>query len=209
MAHTKLSFGLALVAAALVSPADAQAQLFEGVLTMRVNGGQRGAQNIDYYASRTGKSRINVNTEQGAIVVIMSPAEKKMFMLIESQAMYVEQDIAQMLSMSASSSQDAKVIRTGRRDVIAGMECEIVKVDELDICGVDKFGSYLFGGAAMRGSVPAWQQALLDDGFFPLRVARQGDVQMEVTKIERKAVDAKLFEVPGHFTRMQLPGRGG
>ena len=100
-------------------------------------------------------------------------------------------------------------MRTGKKDTVAGMECEIVEVDDMDICGVNKFGTYLFGGSAMRGVVPAWQQALLDDGFFPLRVTRAGEVQMEVTKIERRAVDAKMFEVPGHFTRMQLPGRGG
>lgn len=208
MAHNSFRFALALAAASFVAPVATYAQPFEGMLTMRVNS-QRGTQDVDYFASRNGKARINVDGGQGSIAIIMSPSEKKMFMLVESQAMYIEQDISQMLSQEIDASHEAMVVRTGKKDTVAGMECEIVKVDDMDICGVNKFGTYLFGGSAMRGAVPAWQQALLDDGFFPLRVTRAGEVQMEVTKIERRAVDAKMFEVPGHFTRMQLPGRGG
>ena len=97
MAHNSLRFALALAATSFVAPVATYAQPFEGMLTMSVNS-QRGTQHVDYFASRNGKARINVDGGQGSIAIIMSPAEKKVFMLVESQAMYIEQDISQMLS---------------------------------------------------------------------------------------------------------------
>jgi hypothetical protein len=51
---------------------------------------------------------------------------------------------------------------------------------------------------------------LVRDGFFPLRVSviENGAPRtlMEATSIERKSLDASLFEIPAGFTETRMPG---
>jgi hypothetical protein len=50
----------------------------------------------------------------------------------------------------------------------------------------------------------------LDKGMFPLRVSKNGENILEVTKVERKKLDPTLFQVPEGFQEMNIGGgRGG
>ncbi len=54
---------------------------------------------------------------------------------------------------------------------------------------------------------PAWQK--LGRDAFPLKVQRAGDnIAFEVTKVERKSLDASLFSVPDGFQKFDM-GRMG
>ena len=67
----------------------------------------------------------------------------------------------------------------------------------------------LVSAAAVPGAEPppAWQK--LGRDAFPLKVQRAGDqISFEVTKIERKPLDASLFAVPDGFQNMSGMGRG-
>ena len=204
--------GATLISIALPNVSPAQA--FEGVISMRMTGSGRAAgmiQEAQYFASRSGKARVGLTTPMGPAAIIMSPADKKMFLLIDQQSSYIEQNLDNLTGTPVAGD-PAKVVRTGKKETIAGMECEHIKVDELDICAAKGLGQYLnFGGNMMGGGgMLPWQNAMLKEGVFPLRVTLpDGTVQLEVLKIERKAVEPAMFQVPDNYTKIQLPGRGG
>ncbi len=203
---------VAIVALAAAAPGAVSAQPFEGVITVSITGS--GAQagvptEALYYASRTGKARIEMTTPMGKAAIIIAPADQKMFMLVDALSQYFEQDIGQQLESTKEDLPAAKVERTGRKETIAGHECEVYIIDGMDVCAARGLGSYLnIGGPIMsRGNVPAWQSKLMSDGVFPLRVRDPGgNTQLLVTKIERKSVDPGLFRVPDNFTRLSIPG---
>ena len=118
---------------------------------------------------------------------------------------------AQTRAQSAAPT-DVKLTRTGKKETIAGYECEHVTVtsarETADICLAKGLGSYVNPMSAVRsGNEPAWQKQLADEGF-PLKVTdATGKVAMEVTRIEKKRLDNTLFSVPEHYTRMQMPQR--
>ena len=55
-----------------------------------------------------------------------------------------------------------------------------------------------------RGAAPAWAAGL--ENAFPLKVSQNNATVMEVTKIERKSLDASLFAPPEGFQKMSMPG---
>ena len=52
----------------------------------------------------------------------------------------------------------------------------------------------------------AWTGALRDQQGFPLKVTRvDGAAVMEVTKIEKKALDASMFAPPADYQKLEMP----
>jgi hypothetical protein len=204
---------LAATCASLLAPAIARAQPFEGVISLRMAGSREAAgttQDAEYYASRNGKARISLETPIGNTAIIISPIERKLFLLMESQSAYVEQDLGNAVE-SEGSADAPPVTRTGRKETIAGHECEVLQVDDKEICVARGLGTYLnVGGNIMQGGMLPWQKAMLKEKLFPLRVTlADGTVQMLVTDIQRKAVDPSMFRVPANYTKMPWPRRGG
>jgi hypothetical protein len=209
---------LAASAVLALSASDARAQRdFEGVITMRVAAGtpQQGprAQELEYLV-RGRKLRMNMAGAPGGMAILALPAEKKLFMLMSAQNAYMEVPMQEGAAEAQAMAQgaDVKVTRTGRKETIAGYECEHILVtsqkETADICMARGLGSYVNPMSAMRaGSEPAWQKMLSNEGF-PLRVTGpDGVVAMEVTKVEKKRLDNALFSVPEHYSRMQVPQR--
>lgn len=205
-----------LLALAVLSPAvaiaSASAQAFEGVISMHMPGaGRDGQPNPDIeYMARGGKLRVNVKSPLGQLGMIGVPAEKKIYLLMDAQRMYAEQPMQIDASAAAASAmRDAVVTRTGRKETIAGVECEHLLVatqrDTTDLCITKSLGTFF--AATMGMNVPAWQRRLMADGAFPLRVSRKdGTTQMEVTKVERKRLTDAMFTVPEDYARMDMPG---
>jgi hypothetical protein len=205
--------GAALLAAAtLTTPSGAQTP-FEGAITMRVNGTMRDGQPIPdvQYLVRAGRVRLSASGPMGAMGVIAIPGEQKIFMVMDAQRAYMEMPM-QMNERANAASQNAKVTRTGKKETIAGQECEHVLVENgaenVDICLAKGLGPFLSANMGFGRGMPAWQRQLLAEGAFPLRVANaDGKVQMEVTKIERKKLNEALFDVPDDYTKMEMPRR--
>lgn len=130
------------------------------------------------------------------------------------------------------------ITKTGKKDNIAGTECEWVSIempggDKDEAClasGMGTFspaggGGMMGGGRGMGGGGggggggrgpggPGGGQAMgwargLDRGMFPLKVTKNGETVMEVTKIEKKKVDPTLFTVPDGFQEMGAGMMGG
>ena len=224
------SFTVALASVATLlcaTTAVASAQAFEGVITMRMSpmrGGGDALQELEYM-SHAGKVRVNVKSPMGPMGVIGVPAEKKLYLLIDPQSMYMEisTDAAAGRAGGANVNiAEPKITRTGKKESIAGRECEHIIVDmqqeTTDVCvarGLGPFMNALSGLGGMMGmggrgasAQPAWQRSLAADGAFPLKVTKpDGTVQLEVTKIEPKKLADALFTVPGNYSKMDMPRR--
>jgi hypothetical protein len=194
-------------------PVSAQSP-FEGVISMRLTGSGQAAgttQDAEYFASRSGKARVSLSTPMGKASIIMAPADGKMYMLMDQMSQYIEMELEDLTAPDANADAP-KITRTGKKEMIAGWECEHMTVDQLDVCAAKGLGAYLNvgGNLMMRGGMQPWQSAVLKENIFPLKVTLpDGKVQMEVTKIEKKSVEPAMFQVPSNYTKVTLPKRGG
>jgi hypothetical protein len=191
--------------------AEAGAQQFEGVVSMRLTapGGPR-AQTVEYLV-RNGKVRMNFGAGLGGSAMIVAPAEKKVFMLMPAQNAYTEVAMNPENASVPVDTADVKMTRTGKTEVVAGLTCEHVtitqKTQSMDVCLTKALGRYVSPADVMSpASVPAWQRVLAQE--FPLKVAgSDGVVVLEVTAVERKRLANDLFTVPSSYTKMQMPAR--
>jgi hypothetical protein len=212
-----LSRRAACFALVCVLPAAVSAQGFEGVISMRIAAGKstQPPQEVEYYA-RGGNVRVNLATPAGPVAMLGLGAEQKMFMVVESQKSYMEL-AAPDAKGEAAKLAEAKVTRTGKKETIAGYECEHVIIETTaasgpqrnDVCVTKALGRYVNPMASLGNAMmPAWQKQLVSDGSFPLRVTlSDGVVALEVTKVEKKRVSDALFRIPADFNKMDMPKR--
>ncbi len=132
------------------------------------------------------------------------------------------------------------ITKTGKTETIAGIKCEVYTItheggEGEEACLASGMGTFApaggggmmggrgMGGGGGQGSAPGagggrggpprqemgWARDL-DKGMFPLRVTRNGENMLEVTKVEKKKLDPTLFQVPDGFQEMNMGGgRGG
>jgi hypothetical protein len=117
---------------------------------------------------------------------------------------------------------DLNITATGRKDRIAGHECEYYSFTtsgtQVEICAAKGLGWYFAdssGGRRGAGQIPGLSNAQREqwerrfaDGIFPLKVTsgNAGEVTMEVTEITRKQLDASMFQLPAAYTEMRIGG---
>jgi uncharacterized protein DUF4412 len=207
------TIALPTLLAALAVPSALVAQdTFEGVLTVRVAGPQGRGGTMDY-SIRRGVVRMDFAGPMGQAAMIMDPAAKKMYMVVPSQQMYMEQALATDFADEAVKRGKPDITKTGKSETVAGYQCEhwLVKdqgeEDTHDVCMAKGIGAFLTQGG-MRGgaSEPSWFAELRQGGYFPLKmVDKSGKATWEVTKIEKKSLDASLFGPPAGYRKMEMP----
>ena len=206
----------ALATALLCVASVGAAQNFEGIITIRVPArGQNSEPQLIELLSRGARGvRVNVGGQMGAVSMLSIPSEKKVYVLMDAQSMYMEManpDVA----ATATDGATPKITRTGTKETIAGYVCEHVLIETPketnDVCmakGLGGFVNFVGGMGMARTVAPAWQKTLAADGAFPLKVANGvGLVSLEVTKIEKKKLSDALFTIPSNYTKMAGPGR--
>ncbi len=227
----KVATMAALVAAAL-APVGLRAQgTFEGVVTYRATMAGAPASEMKYYqkgskmrqeATMGGRSSASImNTASGETIVLMP--EMKQYMVMNLN------DMAKQMPPGAQRAPDLskmKVTATGRRETIAGTPCEHYLFADAstpgagttDICGAAGMG-FMGGANKGMGAMPSTAgfagaanpqlAALARRGFFPLKMTTTGPdgstMTWQVTRIERRALDASLFAPPAGWTRMTMP----
>jgi len=122
---------------------------------------------------------------------------------------------------------------TGKEETIAGHTCEHWLMGEkqnLDMCVAKGLGYFGMGGQGGGGlgalknlafspkllaeaaAHPEWVK-FLEGGAFPLKITSTEDgkvkMNMEATKIEKKALDDSLFSVPSDYKEFSMGGMGG
>lgn len=210
--------GLAAVCLACGVSEHAAAQSFEGAITVRVPGGGRNAsplQEIEYL-SRGGKVRLTIASPAGPVVLLGLPSEGKSYVVMESQRTYMELT-APKDSAGAAPQPALKAVRTGRKERIAGFECEHVLVEaaspsnaqRTDICVTNALGPFLNPSAGILGTrLSPWQRQLAENSGFPLKVTlADGTVALEVIKIEKRRISDAVFRIPADFSKMDMPRR--
>ncbi len=204
--------GATIAGVLLVAPC-LPAQVFEGSITMRMGArGPQGAMSqVVEYLVRGGKMRVTI----GGAAMIVSPTERKLYMLLAAQNSYMEMSLpdsaAERARTAAAGADSVTVTRTGRREQVAGLTCEHVLVSSrgaaTDLCLTRELGRFVNPMASLQGGALApWQRQL--GAEFPLKVTMaDGSVPLEVTKVERKRLSNDLFAVPTSYTKVTMPPR--
>jgi hypothetical protein len=161
----------------------------------------------------------------GKVYVIVNVPQKKMFVVLDGkkQAVSIDLDQAgeQIKSMQqrtgakpAAATDPPKVVKTGKKETVAGISCQdwdVLNADKskLSTCVADKGASFFHLPLTGIPTEHAWALELLDGKHFPLRGvaydkdgAEQGRV--EVTKLDKKPLDASLFQVPPGYQVMSI-----
>ena len=144
-------------------------------------------------------------------------AEGKTYLVLESQKAYMELPAAEAAASVASASGVVTITRSGRRELIAGFECEHVEVEsnvdatgrKTDMCLTSALGPYVNPMASFAGvRLAPWQRQLAANGGFPLKVTLpDGTVALEVTRIVRRRVSDTMFRIPADFSKTDMPRR--
>jgi hypothetical protein len=208
-----------------VSGSNLQAQDFEGIVTAKARAMPSG--DMKSFV-KGGKLRIEVvRPGQGEVALIVDPAAGETYMVMPAQSMYMVIKMSDAERMADSllrrnlPDSSATLTASGRKDQIAGHECEYYRFQDArsatDICvamgiGVIRGAAAMFGGMPRPGrpaETPPWIRALIRKGAFPLKVAdTTGAMIWEVTALEAKQLDADLFVPPAGFRRMDMPSFG-
>jgi hypothetical protein len=146
-------------------------------------------------------------------VVLLDGKENKAYMLISQMNAYMELPAGQALEGTRTKP---AITKTGKTQKILGYDCEqlIIKdagtVTEAWVTkAIGKFQKFGMGGGMQQEKQDDWQDNLAGSGMFPVRVVtKEGDTEtskMEVTKIEKKSLDASLFKIPEGYRKMNMP----
>jgi hypothetical protein len=195
---------------------------FEGAITLRATSSNgRHGEDITFL-TKGGKLRIDEPVHGGqAGHVIFDTAAKKMLILVDSQKMYMEMDPPSAGAVPAhAGGVPPKVTDTGKHDTVAGNDCVVWEVTEsngkrAEVCVAKGVGFFDFMASGPQAGAPrAWADMLKAQGGFPLRMVETDATgketsRMVATKIEKKTLDASLFEIPAGYRPMQIPHFGG
>ena len=222
--------GLVVVA---LAPATLHAQgSFEGVVTIRASMGSGAPAEMKYFqkgsklrheSAMGGQSSVSIiNVATGETILLMPATRQYMVMNVN--------DMARQMPAGAQAPPDLsqmKVTATGRRETIAGVQCEHYLFSDAsssgttDICGAAGMG-FMGAGKGMRTmpSTAAFARAsnpqlaaLARNGFFPLKMTMTASggvaASWQVTRCERRTLGASLFAPPSSYTKMTMPAMPG
>jgi hypothetical protein len=219
---SKLGFMRALSLAALAAPVALHAQTkFEGTVTMRMGAAEKGIDMV--YSVKGDRLRTDMNTNGMAMYFIREGDKNDIVM--PAQKMYMEQSISasmaavqRMQGRSGTPVKTPSIERTGKKETIAGYECEHIIMTgddgQLDVCLAQGLGTFAAAGNPLggRGAAASDPTAMLGKGpaGFPLKMQKVGgETMLLVTKIEKKPLDESLFSVPSEYKKMDMPGMMG
>ncbi|MBX3189434.1 MAG: DUF4412 domain-containing protein [Labilithrix sp.] len=199
---------------------------FEGEIAMKVSGAAgKGGPTDMVFSIKAPKIRVDASggaienpvVGQGAAFII-DPPTKKGYALFPAQkkAMLIDFDKAKQGSSGLPGSKSAPsaltevptIEKTGKKEVIAGYECENWKVtsksSRADMCVAEGIKWVDLRDLGMGSPEVTLAAAATEANRFPLRVigydAKGAETsRMEATKIDKKTLDASRFVVPPDY----------
>ena len=218
----------------------AQAAGFEGVVAYKMPSKGGAGELTQMYKGN--KTRTEVSDGKQTTAMIMDMTAGTMTVLMPPQKQYMVMDMKKMgqglgglLGMggkkdtgsgAGASAAMPTIKATGRKETIAGHECEYYVMGdkgETEVCSAKGLGMFMMGQSPMGGGVASLAALaamstnpdavkLFADGFFPLKVVNlkggKNEVVMEATRVEKKTLEASLFVPPPDYTEMKMPGLG-
>jgi hypothetical protein len=208
---------LTAIALTLASICVATASDFEGVVNLTTTT-KKGTTNFVYFVQGA-HLRTEVPGENGAAAMIglVDWTKHEMYMLMPQQKMYMTFNLAKALDQA--QSKEIAVEETGRTETIAGYEAKEYIVRErktvTEIWATPDLGRFMLVGDAARskGKRSAWEHVIADRGLFPLRTIVKNakgveTSRSEITSVERKTLEASLFEIPADYQKFGLGALG-
>jgi hypothetical protein len=201
------------VAACLGVPAGAARAQFEGTITMRLSSANGGGDM--QYSIKGDRMRIDVGTAQMGMYILADNGQATMVM--PGQKIYFQPTLPSPAGQAKAASK-VSIKATGRTETIAGYKCEHYTITgedgAYDACLSRELGTFMrpmnpMGG---RGAADASSDVLahLGGNAFPLKVQKPGGATtLEVTKIEKKPLDASLFTVPTGYRKLDIGAMRG
>lgn len=217
----------ACFAAALLLPAAVSAATFEGTVKMKMTG-QRGSPTEMTFSLADGRSRIDMQTPDGASPAMLFDAQKQeMTILMPEQRMYMVRPLPKPgeTPPGAPSEETASIEKTGETEEILGYDTEkyISRSREgiTEIWVTDELGTFMglgaggppMGGRGRRGSsMPeGWANALRGKEAFPLRVVTKDAkgkelFRMEATAVDQRSLPDSTFIPPADYQKFDMGG---
>ncbi len=208
---------LALFLTLFVVPSIAEAAGFEGVIYYKLSetgGSPRRMQ----YAVKGRKARITTEGKHGG-VFLMDSATRTSWILNAEKKIAMKRAVSPDETPAArrKSSKKSEFTNTGKRQVVAGIECEVYNFSddttEGMVCNTRGMGAFLFagGGAPGRG-MSVWEREAVNNEFFPLKITSKNinsgsTLMMEAERVEEKRMNDADFEVPADYKVVE--GFGG
>lgn len=94
---------------------------------------------------------------------------------------------------------------TGRRDIVAGRECEIYSFsdasNEGQVCYIEGIGAFVLPGSHVTS---LWEKEAMEKRFFPLKVTNKNinsgrTTMIEATRVEKRSLDPSNFTIPEEY----------
>lgn len=231
----------ALLAFAVAAPLALAQGSFEGVVAYKIMGKGGAAEMTQMYKGT--KSRTEIDSGGQSTAMIMDSVAGTMTILMPPQKSYMVMDMKKMgqglggmlgrgrkdtgsSSGAGAANALASIKATGRKETIAGHECEYYVMGEkgeAEVCSAKGLGMFMMGQSPMGGAISSMASLaalatnsdaarLFADGFFPLKMVStehgKREVVMEATRVEKKPLEGSLFVPPPDYKEMKMPGFG-
>jgi hypothetical protein len=199
-----------------------QAQAFEGTLTFRARGDDgdktitewvKGASIRYDYAGAPGREGTMIIDGTAKTRTVVMPA-RRMYMTVPYDPAARKPPVGEKPQVTWT--------RTGKTETVAGVRCEVIhgsgvengKPKEADLCVAKGIG---FGGSTGAGpfgeALAEFANLDLKPGEGIVKVtsldAGKSEVELELTKVDRRSLAAVEFEPPAGYTRVERPAPAG
>ena len=229
----KTSPTLILLFSTLALTAGLSAQTFEGKIRLKTTGMAKSSRHSGgdapmfmTYSIKGGLMRVDMETGEGKMMgcSIIDPVKREMTMLMPDQKMYMTMKLPEPKPSTASGApqSDVDFVRTGETEMIVGYKCEKIivksKNGDTEVWGAEGLGTFksIGAGGPMGRPAPksAWEAALAEHGFFPLRMVsrdKYGNVQMsmEAVSVDKQSLPDSAFTAPADFQKFEMPAIPG
>lgn len=206
--NAALALGCLLGLARAAAAAD-----FEGQVDYMVTSEGR-SQPLSFLV-RGPKARIDVNGGQAA-AIIDGDAHTQV-VLMPARKMYMSMAVQRSVAESADKQSRPTALRkTGKRETIAGVACEVYAYKNEDgegeLCNARGLGRFLPVQGGPGGGGWPFERVLAGSDVFPLRInhrGKDGPTQLLATKVDRRSIDPALFQPPADYRPFALPQGAG
>lgn len=190
------------------------AQNFEGVIHYEFAAMEERGMGAVAYMIKAPKMRMQIGMNGRKVAMLYLPEKSQMVVLIDKMKAYMRMDINQEAPDNKDTGkwEESAMEKTGITKTVAGHSCEIWKVtsdegDTMTLCMAEGLGTFMMPSNPMaQNSAPDWAREIIREGYMPLEVIKNSngnkEVMMKAVKIEEKALDASLFEIPEGYRDM-------
>jgi len=211
-------FASGLVIAAAPSPArKAKIPAFEGTAKIQFTH-ERVGTHIVNYSVKDSRLRTEFQVSESAhAVAIADLFNDEVLVLLPGQPLYVTMSLEDSAELAFGHGVDEVVIeKTRARQKILGYRCTKYiarhKNDSFEIWATEQLGSFMGLSLERDGAKfqPAWLDAFIGKGFFPMRVhslpGSSNALSMETIAVQRESLPETLFTPPAGYRKFNMGG---